>query len=768
MLNEEELHTGRTIDAIYVIDGEQRIVEWSDAAAAILGIPHKQALGQPCFKVIRGRGPFGRSACQPCCDAFRSLQQGHVRAVCSLLLDKAPGLVQRLRCELFALPRLPGGALVRLQERIEAPMKTKDLAHSRSLPSDHSPGRGIIGDLAVLANLSTTLSFFSLANFEENLGYALDILREAVGAESAEIFLTERDGAMLLSVYRGPFKNAFCEITRFPVGQGYPGLVLLGREPIVTQSLPSDPRYLRTTVKEKGFQSYICMPLVSAGGIVGSLNLAWRRSDAPLDDALRLLVWASSPISTAIENSLYRIREAGANASLESWIVEMDPDRRLREFLRDIIALGNAAGAIMVLYEPGTGAIVKRIQEGKQPKLICLAHGDSKDEQCVALAEARGTALYGSKEHWPTVCQRSPSWPTLTYCLPIIGQGQALGIVQLGYDARSPSPPTQYLRLLYEMAQGAVHLARDFWLRQQSQKLLLATGTEPIVPVPSPFALLTGLPYSITTNQQHQPPEQAPANNYLDIRCLGHFELYREGRQVTLDAFGRRAALTLLKILLLQRGRPLSRDALAEMLWPEVSPDSGARRLYVTVHALRQVLEPEKSGQTWTYICSKADQYYLNPEAPVHTDLSDFEAYIRQGKLQEKNNDVAGAIKAYDVAVALYRGDLFEDEPYAEWCWDERERLRQQYIALVQKLGALYLEQSKPELSVEYYRRALQVDPLREEIHQGLMLSLWKAGYRSDALKQYQLCCDVLHKHLDVEPLTETKKLYELIKQSPA
>ncbi|MCL5957899.1 MAG: GAF domain-containing protein, partial [Chloroflexi bacterium] len=768
MLRNVASYDGARVEGIFVIDREQRIVEWSDAAAATLGVSHDEAIGRRCFEVVRGRGPFGRPACRRGCSALEALRQGRVAAGCSVLLDKGSGTLQRVRCELLALPTRDGGALARLRERVDD-WEDEGLVHVVSSASPISvPVRDVVGDLAVLANLSTTLSLISLSSIESNVERALDVLREAVGAESAELFLSEQGGGMLLSFYRGPFKNAFSQITRFLPGKGYPGLVSATREPIVTRSLADDPRYLRTMVKEKGFESYLCVPLCGPSGVIGSLDLAWRSRRAPIEDALRLVLWASSPLGMAMENTLYRLREAGAGSSLGGWGLDLDPDLRLRDFLRGVLALGNAAGAVMICYDPSTGAVVKRVFEGQPPRLVCVAPGSAGDEVCPALADARGVALYGPKDKWAPACRRAPAWPAATYCIPIVSQGRVQGMVQLGYSGRVLSPPTQYLRLLYEMAQGTIPLLRETLVQQQSQRLLLqfglgsdksdsGPGHGSAVPLPTRDSTFPQNAVGPSSEHLVVPPRPAPIPSSgpeavvvvlpahaaegpgsgcaeLDIRCLGTFELLQRGKVVPVEAFGRRAALTLLKILLLRRGNPLARDALAELLWPEVDPEAGARRVYVTVHALRQVLESGNSGQAWKYVCSSADKYYFNLKAPVRVDLNLFEAHVRQAKLLEKNHDPAGAIAAYISSTNLYRGDLFHDEPYAEWCWEEREHLRQQFIDVVLRLAELLRERGEPAASVDCCRRALQVDPLREEIHRELMLSLWKAGRRSEAL----------------------------------
>src|SRR5207244_2625849 len=59
--------------------------------------------------------------------------------------------------------------------------------------------------------------------------------------------------------------------------------------------------------------------------------------------------------------------------------------------------------------------------------------------------------------------------------------------------------------------------------------------------------------------------------------------------------------------------------------------------------------------------------------------------------------------------------------------------------------------------------RLLTLDPLQEPMHRALMQLYVDAGRRPAALRQYQLCVDVLRRELDVEPESATKALYQTI-----
>jgi DNA-binding SARP family transcriptional activator len=149
-------------------------------------------------------------------------------------------------------------------------------------------------------------------------------------------------------------------------------------------------------------------------------------------------------------------------------------------------------------------------------------------------------------------------------------------------------------------------------------------------------------------------------------------------------------ALTLLKILLVHAGRPVPRDMLVELLWPGIDPSVGASRFCVVVHTLRQVVEPSASGHRWVFIQSDEDCYSFDTRAPGWLDIEEFRASVARGHGAEEAGALDAATRAYDDAVRLYRGDLLEDEPAAEWCGVEREHLRETFLGVLKRLASLH------------------------------------------------------------------------------
>ena len=756
----------KPVAALFVIDDKQRIVQWSHTASALLGVQEESALGEHCYDIIGGHDSFGRDVCRDGCPAFKGLQSGNLTGRSALVLPEKDATENKFRCELTALPGSSDGALVTLSARESAtsPRADGDMPNTLAVHRIGDADENLIHDLAAVATLSNSLS---PDHVDESIDHALKWLREAANADAAELFLAEPQGNdMLLAAYQGPFKTAFSQVTRFKTGEGFPGLVQAHGQPIVTGNLSDDPRYLRNSVKERGFLSYVCVPLPGPKGVMGVLNLASRRPEFDVDRALRLLTWCSRPISNMMQAGYLLKKERLGQGIPRSTLntPESNFDDLLQQMLEELMTAGGAAGGTLLLYDSDAQGVARRAAAGEFAGVVCPDMRTGEPRMCPALVDGHGLALSGARDHWPAACHQVPAGAAMVYCLPLKTAGRDVGIVQLGYKTQPPSPPTKHLPGLLDLAEQAASVIQQEWTSLQRQERVLSQiglWTKQAVPIAQPIEVSTEFE---AANAVRNGGTSRPV---LEIQCFGAFELRREGRLVPTDTFKRRGALTLLKILLTQNGRPLSKDALGELLWPEADPLAVANRLYGVVHALRQAVEPNQRGKNWLFVRNEGDHYFFNPDSPYRLDVRNFREYVALGERMERVEDLPAAISAYEFAVDLYKGDLLNDEPYSEWCWEEREHLREVCLTVLRKLSPYYLKRD-PNKSVELSRRALRIDPLREESHQELMRALWESGRRDEALRQYQICADTLARDLDVAPLRETQELYARIRAAGA
>ena len=246
----------------------------------------------------------------------------------------------------------------------------------------------------------------------------------------------------------------------------------------------------------------------------------------------------------------------------------------------------------------------------------------------------------------------------------------------------------------------------------------------------------------------------------LRVHTFGHFSVAYGNQVLETEKWKRKHALTLLKCLTTQHGRAVPRERLMDWLWPEVDESVGAGRLKVVAYALRQQLR--QAGIKAEVLETVGAGYALRREA-IWVDRDAFEGHVAQGLSLEQQGRPSEAIGCLEAAASLYRGDYLEEVPYAEWCIEERERLREMYLQALSHMADLLARRGEHEKAVQVCRTALATESCRESIHRALMRSLMQLGNTDQAAAQFHRCRAVLSRELDVEPTAETERVYREI-----
>jgi predicted ATPase/DNA-binding SARP family transcriptional activator len=158
----------------------------------------------------------------------------------------------------------------------------------------------------------------------------------------------------------------------------------------------------------------------------------------------------------------------------------------------------------------------------------------------------------------------------------------------------------------------------------------------------------------------------------------------------------------------------------------------------------------------------------LDMEEDLWIDVHEFRTRITDKHL--KTLTPRGRIQALTGAVDLYRGEflsgfyLRDSVGFDEWQFLEQEGLRRDYAHTLQQLVALLEDQGDLETAIEYGRRWLSLDPLEEQVHRQLIRMYAAAGNRTQALRQYEKCREILEKELGEEPEEETEELLRAIR----
>jgi DNA-binding SARP family transcriptional activator len=239
---------------------------------------------------------------------------------------------------------------------------------------------------------------------------------------------------------------------------------------------------------------------------------------------------------------------------------------------------------------------------------------------------------------------------------------------------------------------------------------------------------------------------------------FGRFEVFRNDEALSLGRNGK--ALAILKYLLANRARPVSRDHLMGWLWPESNLKKARWSLNSAIHVLRKLLADSPSPAAANYVLLEEGYYRLCSDVPVITDVDEFDARYEEGRRLAKGGRTGEAAAEYERAIELYRGDYLVEDLYEDWTMVERERLIDAYMDMLSRLAVHYYETERCQESIGACYRILQKDRCHEESYRLLMRCHVKLGLRGRALRQYRLCEKILGQEYGTPPSPETEALY--------
>ena len=252
----------------------------------------------------------------------------------------------------------------------------------------------------------------------------------------------------------------------------------------------------------------------------------------------------------------------------------------------------------------------------------------------------------------------------------------------------------------------------------------------------------------------------------MNIETFGGFRLYRGLTVMEEKEWDGYLPELLLKAIVTHGSHRVPKDQLIEVLWPEVTSQSGERNFKITLHRLRKALEPEMDkafGSSYIYL--KANLIYLDEEL-CKTDLDEFLSLYHRGEKNERGGDIEAALFLYNNAIDLYKGDFLSEELYTSWIDIKREELRKLYINLLYKIADIQEKRGTSKIAIDCYKKIIQIDPLSEQVYQRLMTLYSSRRMQTEAIKVYKDCRKALQEGLDTEPETLTTSIYRKIMET--
>lgn len=266
-----------------------------------------------------------------------------------------------------------------------------------------------------------------------------------------------------------------------------------------------------------------------------------------------------------------------------------------------------------------------------------------------------------------------------------------------------------------------------------------------------PAATATASDESVSTRREAPPS--------LAVCCLGPFQVYLNDRLVENWRNGK--GKSVFKYLATHHDRPVSKEILMGLFWPDASPSHARNSLNVTVYHIRQTLA---GPRPFSHILFQDDCYLLNPELEIWIDSESFSEHVALARAMEGHGSQKSAIQEYCAADALYGGRFLEEDRYEEWIVPLRQSLEDDYLKLLDRLIHHYFELQEYDRCVSVCNKILAVDSCQEQAHRQIMRCYSRQMQPNLAMRQYHNCVEALERELGVVPSALTVELDQRIR----
>jgi WD40 repeat protein/DNA-binding SARP family transcriptional activator len=216
-------------------------------------------------------------------------------------------------------------------------------------------------------------------------------------------------------------------------------------------------------------------------------------------------------------------------------------------------------------------------------------------------------------------------------------------------------------------------------------------------------------------------------------------------------------------LLVTERHRAVTRDELAENLWPGPRPATWETALRGVVSRVRSFIVMAGLGDR-TLLRADAGTYRLHPLAEVVVDLELAAAQLEQAEAALTEGAPQEALDAAAAARGVLTRPLL---PGANGPWVDGQRrcLALLLLRALETVAAARLAIGDHQHAAEAADAAIALDPFRETAHRLLLRANLAAGDGAAGLRAFERCRRLLADELGVDPAPETRALHGQLAQ---
>jgi LuxR family maltose regulon positive regulatory protein len=246
--------------------------------------------------------------------------------------------------------------------------------------------------------------------------------------------------------------------------------------------------------------------------------------------------------------------------------------------------------------------------------------------------------------------------------------------------------------------------------------------------------------------QQYQSPEsEHPEATRLTFKTLGGIDISLGSNQLTeLKPLAREI------LLFLVDNHRVDRDVILETFWPYYPPGRQVSNLYTAIYSLRRAIGKDS-------ITLDGSVYGISSELPIEYDIAQFEHVASVAERLPPGDP--RRFFALTEAINSY-GGKFLPESTSEWAAERRRELEMRFLELLIAHAEEALIRNQPLRALASLRKALGIDPYRDDINLRYLEALGILGRRSEIVAHYQQFVQLLANELGLDPPESVRELY--------
>jgi len=252
-------------------------------------------------------------------------------------------------------------------------------------------------------------------------------------------------------------------------------------------------------------------------------------------------------------------------------------------------------------------------------------------------------------------------------------------------------------------------------------------------------------------------PELASWPWAVRIRTLGRFNIEVDHAPLALRGKAARKPLELLQFVIASGGVDVAANNVTFALWPDLDGDNARSAFNVALHRLRKLLRSDAA------IVLELGRLSLDSRS-VWVDCLAFETLANQAEPPL----TAAGIRSAHRALKLYAGHFLHADDDHPWQAVTRTRLASKFKRLARALASESLAAGDVAAARSVLERALEVDPVAEDLARELIRLFASQGETGAALAVFERSRAALANVLGAQPAAVTLELVATLRPRPS